>query len=68
MPGKLELIETKLDKAVKKAMWLSSGATAIMIVLLVTDVAMRTSINRVLPGTVELVELFMVITVFMSVS
>jgi TRAP-type transport system small permease protein len=68
MPSKLDGMEHVLNRIVQKGMWVSSGATAIMVLLLVTDVSMRTSINRVLPGTVELVELFMVITVFMAVA
>jgi TRAP-type C4-dicarboxylate transport system permease small subunit len=39
-----------------------------VVLLLVIDVFMRSTFNRTLPGTVELVELFMVVVVFMAVA
>ena len=68
MPKRLETMEQALSRAVRVGMWVSAGATAMMVLILVTDVSMRTSSNRILPGTVELVELLMVATVFMSLA
>jgi TRAP-type C4-dicarboxylate transport system permease small subunit len=62
------LFDRGVDKTIRMGMWLSAGATLLIVALLVVDVFIRTFFNLVLPGTVELVELLMVVTVFMALA
>ena len=58
--------ERIINRIIQGGMWLSSVAISLMVLLLAIDVSMRTFISRVLPGTIEVVELLLVIVGFLT--
>ena len=65
---KLGILENSLKRTTTLAMWFSCCAVVLMLFALVADVFLRTFVNIIMPGTVEIVEILMVVVVFMTLA